>query len=184
MKGIVFNLLEEVVRREHGADTWDRLLERSSLEGAYTSLGTYPDSELMRMVGVASEALGQSQDDVMRWFGRGALPILALRYPGFFPPESNTRSFALTLNEVIHPEVRKIYPGAQVPEFTFLPSPFDQLVMRYTSTRRLCAFAEGLLQGAAAHYHEAVDLHQPECMHRGDTHCTLVCSFRGLPAKV
>ena len=27
MKGIVFNLLEEVVRREYGEDTWDSLLE-------------------------------------------------------------------------------------------------------------------------------------------------------------
>lgn len=26
MKGVVFNLLEEVVRREHGEDPWDAVL--------------------------------------------------------------------------------------------------------------------------------------------------------------
>jgi hypothetical protein len=43
MKGIIFNLLEEVVIRDHGADTWDELLSATCLDGAYTSLGSYPD---------------------------------------------------------------------------------------------------------------------------------------------
>jgi len=42
MKGIVFNLLEEVVTTHHGSDTWDLLLDTARLDGAYTSLGSYP----------------------------------------------------------------------------------------------------------------------------------------------
>ncbi|MBN3851729.1 heme NO-binding protein, partial [Paraburkholderia sp. Ac-20342] len=37
MKGIVFNLLEELVRREHGEDAWDDLLDAAHVQGAYTS---------------------------------------------------------------------------------------------------------------------------------------------------
>ena len=50
MKGIIFNLLEEVVIRDHGADTWDELLNATSLDGAYTSLGSYPDEHIQVLV--------------------------------------------------------------------------------------------------------------------------------------
>jgi len=178
MKGIVFNLLEEVVRREHGEDTWDSLLEAAHLEGVYTSLGNYNDDELMKLVAVASAALKTPAEAVVRWFGRSALPLLAEKYPGFFSPHKNTRSFVLTLNTIIHPEVRKIYPGADVPVFDFDSSAEEVLVLGYSSRRKLCAFGEGLIQGAAAHYGEAVTIEQPVCMHHGDPRCVFRISFQ------
>ena len=43
MKRVVFNLLEAVVTRALGDDTWDALLEAARVDGAYTSLGSCPD---------------------------------------------------------------------------------------------------------------------------------------------
>ena len=57
MKGIVFNLLEDLVVRDHGEDAWDDLLEEAGSDGAYTSLGSYDDAELLALVGAASTAL-------------------------------------------------------------------------------------------------------------------------------
>src|SRR4029450_10824779 len=54
MKGVVFNLLEEVVRRRHGEDTWDALLDQAGLAGSYTSLGSYPDEDMSKLVLAAS----------------------------------------------------------------------------------------------------------------------------------
>ena len=45
--------------------------------------------------------------------------------------------------------------------------------MRYRSERRMCAFAEGLIEGAAEHFGERATIAQPQCMHRGDDHCVL-----------
>ncbi len=174
MKGIVFDLLEHVVVREHGDDAWDDLLEGAGLVGAYTSLGSYPDDDLRRLVEQATTRLNLSTQDVVRWFGREALPALAASYPAFFPGHPDTRSFLLTLNDIIHPEVRKLYPGADVPEFAFSETPDGDLVMGYDSHRRMCAFAEGLIQGAAAHFGEPVTIDQPTCMLRGDPSCDLV----------
>ena len=178
MKGIVFNLLEEVVTRQHGERTWDDLLATAGLEGAYTSLGSYPDSHLMKLVEAAAGALDRTAEEVLRWFAADALPLLADRYPQFFEPHRSTRSFLLTLNDVIHPEVRKLYPGAEVPVFDFETPSQEVLTIGYQSQRKLCAFGEGLIQGAAAHYGEQVLVEQPKCMHRGDPRCLLVCSFR------
>ena len=119
MKGVIFNLAEEVIVASYGEHTWDALLDAAGLDGSYTSLGSYPDTDLFRLVDAASSSLGTPAADVVRSLGEGALPLLAGRYPAFFDGHASTRSFVMTLNDVIHSEVRKLYPGAQVPEFDF-----------------------------------------------------------------
>ena len=94
-------------------------METTQLDGAYTSLGSYPDDELFKLVGAAASALHKPTDEILRWFGVAAMPLLAAKYPVFFDPHRNTRSFLLTLNDIIHPEVRKLYPGADVPDFAY-----------------------------------------------------------------
>jgi hypothetical protein len=177
VKGIVFNLLEEVVTREYGDATWDHLLDAAGLEGAYTSLGSYDDEQIFALVRVASEALNIVPEDVLRWFGERAMPLLARRYPAFFAHHVNTRGFLLTLNNIIHPEVRKLYPGAQTPVFDFDTSLADVLAIGYNSPRRLCALAEGFMRGAAAYFGERLDIAQPQCMHRGDAKCLFHVHF-------
>jgi len=178
VKGIVFNLLEEVVRESHGEDTWDDLLEAAGLDGAYSALGSYPDGDLLRLVAAASAALKLPPDEVVRWFAQQALPLLARKYPGFFQAHRSTRPFLLTLNDIIHPEVRKIYPGADVPEFGYDTSMDKVLVMSYRSPRHFCAFAQGLVEGAAAHYGEGVTFEHLRCMKAGDPECLWRIEFR------
>jgi hypothetical protein len=178
VKGIVFNLLEEVVSHEYGEEVWDDLLESATLEGAYTSLGSYPDGDLLKLVGAASSTLDLPPDEVVRWFGRSAIPLLADKYPDFFARHDSARPFVLTLNSIIHPEVRKLYPGADVPVFDYDTSSEDVLVMGYASARQMCSFAEGLLEGAATHYGEEATIEQPKCMKRGDEKCILEISFQ------
>lgn len=186
MKGIIFNLLEAVVIDEHGEDAWDDLLDAAGVEGSYAALGNYPDAELLRLVALMPDAFGGDRNAQLRWFGRRAMPILAHRYADFFESPTDTRSFLLTLNNIIHAEVRKLYPDADVPTFDFdpvpgvEPPPGDALVMGYESTRRLCALAEGFIHGVADHYGQAATIEQPRCMHRGDERCALVCTFASL----
>ncbi|MGH6941445.1 heme NO-binding domain-containing protein [Hypericibacter sp.] len=177
MKGIVFNLLEEVVIAHHGEDTWDTLLDAAGLDGTYTSLGSYPDGDIGKLVAVAAKALGISEIEVQRWFGREAMPLLAKRYPGFFTPHNSARNFIVSVNNIIHPEVRKVYPGADVPTFEFKPAEDGSLVMGYHSLRRLCALAQGFIEGAAVHFHETAEVDHLECMHHGKAQCTMRITF-------
>ncbi len=177
MKGIIFNVLEESVTTEFGADTWDDLLEAAKVDGAYASVGAYPDEQLYALVGAASQALKMPADDVLRWFGERALPLLAERYPGFFARHSTTRGFIVTLDSIVHPEVNKLYPGSETPKFEFDTSSPDVLVMIYRSKRKLCALVEGLSRGAADVYGETVEFKQTECMHHGAPHCRFELTF-------
>jgi hypothetical protein len=177
VKGVVFNLFEEAVEREYGEEMWDTLLDSAELEGSYTSVGSYPDEDLGKLVHAASAALSIPPEDLVRWFGSAALPRLADRYPHFFEPHRSTRDFLLTLNDIIHPEVRKIYPGAEVPVFTYYPAPNQALMMGYKSRRRLCHFGEGLIEGAAAHYGDEVTIEQLKCVQRDDAECVYWVTF-------
>src|SRR6185312_3746475 len=133
MKGVVFNLLEEVVSRHHGDAVWDKLLDDAEVTGSYTSLGSYKDEEMERLVGAASNALGSSPNEVLRWFGREAMSLLAVRYAMFFTPHRSARPFIESVNSIIHPEVRKLYAGAHCPHFEFADGPDGALIMGYRS---------------------------------------------------
>jgi hypothetical protein len=172
-----FQSAREVVTDEFGDDTWDQLLEASQIDGAFTSLGNYQDADLFKLVAAASAALKQPPDAIVRWFGVKALPLLEKKYPVFFESHRSTRAFILTLNGIIHPEVRKLYPGADTPVFDFDTSSPDTLVMNYRSKRKLCSLVEGFTEGAAARFKETVSIQHPQCMHRGDLSCRLELTF-------
>lgn len=173
MKGIVFNLLAETVAEKHGEDVWDNLLVAAGLDGAYTSLGSYPDTEMVRLVEVAAAVLGCSGADVLRWFGRAAMPLLATRYGVFFEGHRSARDFVRSVNDIIHPEVRKLYAGAGCPQFVFADDPDGRLLIGYSSPRQLCHLAHGFVEGAADRFGETVELEHVACMLKGSPTCRM-----------
>jgi predicted hydrocarbon binding protein len=173
MKGIVFNLLEQVVVQRHGEAVWDDLLDATGLSGSYTSLGSYPDDEIEKLVAAGADALGKTPAEVLRWFGREAMPLLAKHYPKFFTGHANTRSFVLSVNSIIHPEVHKLYNGARCPVFRFEETAEGRLLLGYDSPRRLCALAQGFIEGAGDHFGETMEVEHLSCMLKGDPKCLL-----------
>ena len=177
MKGVVFGLLEQCVLLEHGDDGWDAALEAAGSDGVYTSLGEYPDADLARLVAEVAALRGEDPDKTVRWLGRKGLPLLAETYPHLFARHADARSFVLSLNDIIHPEVRKRFPGADAPTFDIRLAASDRVVLAYTSARVLCRFAEGLLLGSGDHFGERVTVEQPECRRDGAEHCVLDVRF-------
>ena len=152
MKGIIFNATEEAVVELFSADTWDDLLAASGCTGAYTALGNYPDTELVNIVMAASEATGQTPADVMRVVGEHAFAPLADRYPEFLEGHDDVLAFIRSVNEIIHPEVLKLYPESSPPGFDFSEVSDDAMTVTYRSARCMGALAEGLMLGAARHF--------------------------------
>ena len=178
MKGVVFNLLEQLVRREFGDESWDQIRHEADVEGGFASLDSYPDAVLRSLVAAVGKRAQKTPGEALQWFGRHSMPVLKTMYPQFFASQTSTRSFILTLNDIIHPEIRRQYPGAHVPVFDFDTSSPDVLKLGYQSPRKLCALAHGFIEGAADQYGETVDVEQTECMHRGDAKCVFCLRFR------
>jgi len=164
MKGIIFNLLEEVIGAAHGPAAWADLIDAAGVDGAYTSLGSYPDAELLRIVETSAAALGMTPAQVLRWFGRSAMPLLAVRFPHLFANHATARNFVGSVNAIIHPEVRKLYSDAICPHFHFTNRSDGALLIAYQSPRRLCPLVEGFVEGASDHFGEAVTIEHLTCM--------------------
>ena len=147
MKGVLFNVVEEVVTDLYGPDTWDDLLDAAQADGAYTALGNYADAELLRLADVAAQATGMPLDELWRTIGRLALPKLAARLPESMGAGTDALGFLLDVNDIIHPQVRALYPEAVPPVFEFEHGEGGDLAVRYRSERELVPLAEGLMLG-------------------------------------
>jgi len=178
VKGIVFNLLNDMVEEQFGMDMWDDLIDATapSSQGIYTSVEVYPDGELLAYVAAISKHTGAEPAAVVRLFGNYMLGRFAQMHPEFFAGHS-IKSFLKSVHSVIHVEVRKLHPDVVLPEFTYDDPADNELVMNYHSPRKLCHLAEGLIDGAARHFDVQVTMQHPVCMHDGADHCVLRLEF-------
>lgn len=172
MKGIIFDVAAEVVRGNFGDDAWDDLLEAVGSDGAFTALGSYPDADLVAIIGAAADLLGMPASEVTVMIGRSGYPILVGRYPGLVADLPDLRTCLASLNTIIHPEVLKLYPGANPPTFELQPDGPD-LLLHYISERGMCRLAEGLALGAADTFDEPVAVTHDSCRAQGDAACVL-----------
>src|SRR5688500_2593838 len=111
MKGIIFNQLEVMVTTAFGPDAWDALLQQTDLrtsEKYFVGPRNYPDEDLFALVATASRITGRSPEDLIHSFGQFLFPALAGAYPTFIKPGMNAKSFLMTVDRVIHIEVRKL----------------------------------------------------------------------------
>ena len=174
MKGVVFNLLNDLVEEQYGMDAWDDLIEETApaSQGVYTSVEVYADQELLAYVAAISRHTGADESEVVQLFGRYMLGRFAEMHPEFFAGHT-LKSFLKSVHDVIHVEVRKLHPDVVLPEFTYEDPADDQLIMHYHSPRALCHLAEGLIDGASTHFDTPVTIEHPVCMHNGADHCDL-----------
>lgn len=177
MKGVVFNVLEEMVIEQCGMLAWNEILEAQEIEGIYTAGESYPDEELFELVGSISAKTEIPAETLVGAFGERLFKGLSERNPVFIEAESTLKGFLKSVHDVIHIEVRKLYENPNLPDFEYEEDADNTLLMRYRSPRKLCILAEGLIRGAAYHYDTAIEIEHPVCMHKGADHCDLIVRF-------
>ena len=155
MKGVVLNVIEEVVVDQFGPAAWEQILSDAGLDGAFTSLGNYPDSDFHAVVSAAAAILGTTNDAVLETVGVHAFERLHDRLPAASQQYTDPVSLLSALDAVIHPQVKVLYPDAKPPEFD-LDDSDGRLVVRYRSGRNLAPLASGLVRGCFLHFGENV----------------------------
>lgn len=158
MKGIVFTEFLEMVEQRFGLDVADRVIEAAQLpnDGAYTAVGTYDHAELLRLVGAVSEATATPAPSLVQAFGRHLFARFHEGYPALFAGVESAFAFLQGVERYIHVEVRKLYPDAELPGFSYETPSADRMVMLYQSRRPFADLADGLIQGCIAHFGEPI----------------------------
>ncbi len=172
------NLLNEMVEQQMGMAEWNAVLDETGYSGSYTAAGLYDDAELLTIVGTLSERSGIPISDLVFAFGQFMFPAFSERYPELIDKDMGFLNFLATIDEVIHVEVKKLYPDASTPDFEHQRITENSLLLRYHSERQLCRLAEGLISGAAEFFDETYELTHEPCMHQGADHCGLLVKTR------
>ena len=131
MKGMVFTEFFEMVDDKFSFETSERLIEMSRLPsgGIYTSVGTYDSQEMVTLVSNLSDMTGVSTQDLLKEFGRHLFRRFSISFPAFFEGIGSSLEFLPRVEGYVHLEVRKLYPGAELPSFSCtMPEP-GMLVM-------------------------------------------------------
>lgn len=173
VKGVLFDVVREVVAELLGEDAWDRAVESAGFEGSYTSLGNYPDEEMAELVVLLSESAGLSVDETLRTVGIHGWRHLELRQPELVAGVDDMGTLLHSLNNVVHTEVRKLYPDSFVPLFGITDEGPNRWLVTYESERRMCRLAEGLLLGFSDARGLSTTITHVACMNHGDGNCVL-----------
>ncbi len=160
MKGIVFTEFLEMVEDRFSPEIADRLIDESDLPsgGVYTAVGTYPHTEIVSMVIKLAEITNLPIPALINAFGQYLFGRFYTLYPNFFIGITGSLDFLSRIEDVIHVEVKKLYPDAQLPKFDIERPDANTLHMTYHSERHLGDLAEGLIQSCIAHFGERIDL--------------------------
>jgi hypothetical protein len=172
MKGVVFTEFMELVESRMGLDILDRIITEADLpnDGAYTAVGTYDHAELVRLVQALSAASGMSVPALIHLFGEHLFQRFSVSYRRLFDDAPSTFDFLDRIDNVIHVEVRKLYPDAELPKLACeRPSP-NALTMLYSSPRGFGDLAEGLIHGCIKHFGESISLTRTDLPTEGKLH--------------
>jgi len=181
MQGTIFTSFSDMVIEKMGMECWNLLLNQTNPDssGVYTAGAQYDDAELLQMVTLLSQQSGIAINDLLDAFGEHMFEKLYQNSPTDLSSINSLKDFLLAIDTVIHSEVKRVYPHAYLPTFKY-PSPdANELEMHYSSKRKLCFVATGLIRGAAKKFSEKIQIDHPVCMHDGADHCELIIQFQG-----
>jgi hypothetical protein len=160
MKGVVFTEFLEMVETRFDPELADRIIQAAHVPsaGAYTAVGSYDHGEMWSLVAELSKATEIPAPDLLRAFGQYLFGRFVLSYPRLFEGVRSCFDFLEGLDGVIHVEVRKLYPDAEVPHFEVLERSATRMVLLYESARHFADLAEGLMHGCGAHFGERLTI--------------------------
>ena len=135
MKGLVFTELLEYVENNFGFDMADKIIEEAKLpnNGSFTQAGNYPFEELVRLVVALSKESNIEVPKLLEIFGEHMFSRLISLNPQLKDNFESSLDLISRVDDIIHPEVQKLYPGADLPKFNLIEKHPNKIVIDYIS---------------------------------------------------
>jgi hypothetical protein len=178
MHGLIFAELRKYTNGTLGHGSWPKLLEAAGVANkVYMPLGVYPDHELAALVSTAATMTDRTVDETLEDFGEFIAPDLLELYGGLISRDWKTLDIIERTEETIHTVVRLRDSGADPPKLRSQRRTPTEVVITYSSPRRLCALAKGIVRGIATARQEEVTITESTCMHKGAAACELIVTL-------
>lgn len=175
MHGIIHLELEKFVVAGFGRGAWEKLLDKTQLTSRlYTPVQSYPDEDVVSIVGAAVEMTGKPATELLEGFGEFLVPTYLSVYGALLDSSWKTLDVIEHTEETIHRVVRMRQPGAAPPRLHVERKSPEEVVITYDSPRKLCAVARGISRGIAKHFGERIAISDRSCMLSGAPKCVIV----------
>lgn len=174
MKGMLFTEFMELVESRMGPEMLDRIITDAQLpnDGAYTAVGTYNHEELVRLAIALSKATGMPLPALVHFVGYHLFPRFFESAAELFQGVDNVFDCLGRIDSVIHAEVRKLYPDAELPALPCTRLSDNEIELMYSSPRGLADLAAGLIDGCIAYYKEPIKVTRADLEKEGNLHRT------------
>lgn len=175
MYGMIFDFMRDYVIEKHGGQaTWSMLLKETgqSPYKIYFPVKDYPDAEIVALAVKASEALTLPLEAVLEDFGNYVGHRLVTFYYMYIKSEKfKTLDIIESAGTYIHDALHRHNPLRKPPVISAERISADEVILHYTSQRRLCHVVRGIVAGMADHFGEEFKLSETQCMHQGAATC-------------
>jgi len=162
MKGVLFTEFQNLVEAEFGLEMLDQVIHKAgpalSTGGAYTSVGTYPHSELLAQLDALICLVDAELDEMLQAYACRLMSSFANSYPAFFEAHEDLFSFLINVEGQMHAGVRKLYPDANPPTLEIEHHTETSLRLQYRSHRPLSVVVAPLLHAAAQRYETPIEV--------------------------
>lgn len=160
MKGIIFTEFVELVETTFGFGVANALMDGCDLPsgGAYTTVGTYDHQEILTLVGQLQKLTGTPAADLLEAYGLYLFPKLAEQMTAMSLAFDGALDLLCSLESIIHKEVLKLYPDAELPSFNIKRINAKEILMEYRSCRPFAHLAKGLIDGCGEYYQQTLSV--------------------------
>ena len=180
MHGVIFLELNRFVGAEFGSQVWKPAVADAGLSSpVFLPTQLYPDPDFLAIVSAVCRRTGREPAALLEAFGVHIVPSLASLYAALIDANWTLLDLLERTEETIHRVVRIRAAGAAPPRLKIRRLDPHQAEITYMSSRKMCAFARGIVRGLSKLYEEPVDVTEPECMHHGAAACRILVKTRG-----
>lgn len=174
MKGTIVSAWVQTCKELYGEEITGEALSHFGMapDRIFTPTEDIDDNIALGILEYIGDKLGKSSDEIWRNMGNHNIKTYTKVYPAFFRYK-NLYSFLQAMYD-IHVIVTKRVPGAQPPILGIEPVDSHTAHMTYSSSRGMFAYFLGMLEGAAKHFEEDI---QVDTIEQTDTFLKLAITF-------
>jgi len=153
MKGILLSEFIEYLETRFGEIETQQIIENADLpsNGSYSRVGMYGYQELIKLLSDAASSTGKDSEIILNEYTDHLFAVFQKDYSTFFQDAKNAIDMLKTIDDHIHIEVKKLYPDAELPEFSYKEAN-DKLYLYYVSPRPLATVANALINACLKHF--------------------------------
>lgn len=158
MKGTIVATWVRTARKLWGESLVSEVLRQIGYGSDHVFLPTedIEDHIPQKMIHLISQKMSLPISDVWHAIGKDNIKTFFEAYPAFFQ-RNNLYAFLESMYDV-HIEVMRIIPGAKPPDLRMHVVSGNEAIFSYKSKRAMFDYFRGLLEGAAQHYNEKIEI--------------------------